>query len=70
MRQLKCDICGKQFDAAKGRSWGNHCKGCAGWLRALGQGPFQDHPAYERYYNELGAVITLLIREGKLKITG
>lgn len=69
MQQLTCDICGKQFDAAKSRSWGNHCKECAGWLRALGQGPSQDHRAYERFYKELGAVITLLIRQGKLRIS-
>ena len=70
MKRLTCDVCGKQFDATKSRSWGSHCERCAGWLRALGQGPFQDHRAYEKSYEELGAVMTLLIRQGKLRITG
>ena len=69
MLKFICDVCGEQFEGVKSRRRGNHCEGCAGWMRALGQGPFQDHKYYENGYNKLGAVISLLFREGKLRIT-
>ena len=41
MKRLTCDVCGKQFDATKSRSWGSHCERCAGWLRALAKDLFK-----------------------------
>jgi len=64
MEELKCEICGKKFEAAYSRKWGNHCKECAEWLRVLKWGPNQDHDAN---YEKLGMAIAYLIKKGKLK---
>ena len=64
MKKLICEICGNQFEAEHSRSWGNYCKECAGWLRALKWGPFQDHHAS---YEKLGMTFAYLIKKGELK---
>mgnify|MGYP001430897745 CR=1 FL=1 len=62
--RLKCEICGEKFDATHSRSWGDHCSPCAGWLRALAKGPFQNFTAD---YQRLGMVVAYLIKKNELK---
>ena len=62
--KLKCEVCGEKFDATHSRSWGDHCNLCAGWLRALAKGPFQDYAAD---YRKLGMVVAYLIKRNELK---
>ena len=62
--RLTCEICGEEFEAAHSRSWGAHCETCAGWLRALTEGPFQEgRPNREK----LGMTIAYLVKKGKLR---
>ncbi len=62
--RLKCEICGEKFDATHSRSWGDHCSPCAGWIRALAKGPFQNFTAD---YQRLGMVVAYLIKKNELK---
>jgi len=64
MKKLRCEVCGEEFEAAHSRGWGDHCEICAGWLRALTWGPFQDHHAN---YEKLGMAITYLVKKNELK---
>ena len=62
--KLRCEVCGEKFDATHSRSWGDHCSLCAGWLRALAKGPFQNYTAD---YQRLGMVVAYLIKKNELK---
>ena len=62
--KLRCKICGEEFEAGHSRSWGEHCRICAGWLRALTKGPFQK---YDAHYEKLGMTIAYLVKKGELK---
>jgi len=64
MMKLKCEVCGEKFEATHSRSWGDHCNQCAGWLRALAKGPFQNFSAD---YQKLGTVVAYLIKKNELK---
>ena len=62
--RITCQICGDEFQAQHARPHGDHCEECAGWLRALTWGPYQEH---EANYEKLGMTIAYLVRKGDLK---